>query len=430
VGRVVGQGFAAPLVICNDEHRFVIAEQLRQIAVTPFAIALEPVGRNTAAAAAVAALIVTEQDPDALLLLLPADHVIRDNNAFHAAVDVAASAAAAGNLVTFGITPTAPETGYGYIRQGAELTGHPGVFQVDAFVEKPRIETAADMLATGGHFWNGGMFLFSASKLLAEMEKFEPAIVSACREAISKGSRDLDFFRLDPEAFERAPSISIDYAVMERTDAAVVVPATIGWTDVGAWSALWDIGDKDADGNVAVGDVITEDAKNCYIRSEGVLTAVVGLDDVVVVATDDAILVASRDKVQDIKKVVERLKKAGRPEAKIHSRVHRPWGFYQCLHEGDRFQVKRLTVKPGATLSLQKHYHRAEHWVVVNGTALVTRDNDQLLLRENESIYIPLGAVHRLENPGKVTLNLIEVQSGSYLGEDDIVRLTDTYGRA
>jgi len=430
VGRVVGQGFAAPLVICNDEHRFVIAEQLRQIAVTPFAIALEPVGRNTAAAAAVAALIITEQDPDALLLLLPADHVIRDTDAFHAAIEAAASAAAAGNLVTFGITPTQPETGYGYIRQGAELTGHGGVFQVDAFVEKPRIETAEDMLTAGGHFWNGGMFLFSASKLLAEMEKFEPAIVASCREAISKGSRDLDFFRLDPEAFGRAPSISIDYAVMERTDAAVVVPATIGWTDVGAWSALWDIGAKDEDGNVTVGDVITEDAKNCYIRSEGVLTAVVGLDDVVVVTTDDAILVASRDRVQDIKLVVERLKKAGRPEAKIHSRVHRPWGFYQCLHEGERFQVKRLTVKPGATLSLQKHYHRAEHWVVVNGTALVTRDSDQVLLRENESIYIPLGAVHRLENPGKVTLNLIEVQSGSYLGEDDIVRLTDTYGRA
>jgi mannose-1-phosphate guanylyltransferase/mannose-1-phosphate guanylyltransferase/mannose-6-phosphate isomerase len=430
VSRVVGQGFAAPLVICNDEHRFVIAEQLRQIAVTPFAIALEPIGRNTAAAAAVAALIITEQDPDALLLLLPADHVIRDTDAFHAAIQAAASAAAAGNLVTFGITPTQPETGYGYIRQGAELTGHGGVFQVDAFVEKPRIETAEDMLAVGGHFWNGGMFLFSASKLLAEMEKFEPAIVASCREAISKGSRDLDFFRLDPEAFGRAPSISIDYAVMERTDAAVVVPATIGWTDVGAWSALWVIGAKDEDGNVTVGDVITEDAKNCYIRSEGVLTAVVGLDDVVVVTTDDAILVASRDKVQDIKLVVERLKKAGRPEAKIHSRVHRPWGFYQCLHEGERFQVKRLTVKPGATLSLQKHYHRAEHWVVVNGTALVTRDSDQVLLRENESIYIPLGAVHRLENPGKVTLNLIEVQSGSYLGEDDIVRLTDTYGRA
>jgi mannose-1-phosphate guanylyltransferase / mannose-6-phosphate isomerase len=430
VGRVVGQRFAAPLVICNDEHRFVIAEQLRQIAVTPFAIALEPVGRNTAAAAAVAALMIAEQDPDALLLLLPADHVIRDTDAFHRAIEAAAGAAAAGNLVTFGITPTQPETGYGYIRQGAELTGYAGVFQVDAFVEKPRIETAEDMLAAGGHFWNGGMFLFSASKLLTEMEKFEPTIVTACREAISKGVRDLDFFRLDPEAFGRAPSISIDYAVMERTDAAVVVPATIGWTDVGAWSALWDIGAKDEDGNVTVGDVMTEDAKNCYIRSEGVLTAVVGLDDVVVVATDDAILVASRDKVQDIKLVVERLKKAGRPEAKIHSRVHRPWGFYQCLHEGERFQVKRLTVKPGATLSLQKHYHRAEHWVVVNGTALVTRDADQMLLRENESIYIPLGAVHRLENPGKVTLNLIEVQSGSYLGEDDIVRLTDTYGRA
>jgi len=429
VGRVVGPRFAAPLVICNDEHRFVIAEQLRQIAVTPFAIALEPVGRNTAAAAAVAALIVAEQDPDALLLLLPADHVIRDAAAFHTAIEAAAGAAAAGNLVTFGITPTAPETGYGYIRQGAELTGHPGVFLVDAFVEKPKIEAAEDMLASGGHLWNGGMFLFSVSKLLVELERFEPAVVEACRAAIAAGSRDLDFFRLSPEEFAKSPGISIDYAVMERTDSAVVVPASIGWTDVGAWSALWDIGSKDADGNVCVGDVITEDSHNCYIRSDGQLTAVVGLDDVVVVATDDAILVASRDKVQDIKLVVERLKKSGRPEATIHKRVHRPWGFYQSLHEGERFQVKRLTVKPGATLSLQKHFHRAEHWVVVNGTALVTRDNDQILLRENESVYIPLGAVHRLENPGKVMLNLIEVQSGSYLGEDDIVRLTDTYGR-
>ena len=431
VRRVVGQRFAAPLVICNDEHRFVIAEQLREIAVTPFAIALEPVGRNTAAAAAVAALIITEQDPDALLLLLPADHVIRDGDAFHKrdrrrgecgcrrqSGDLRHHADPAGNRLR--LYPPGRRADRPCAACSRSMPSS----------KSPEIETAQDMLAAGGHFWNGGMFLFSAAKLLAEMEKFEPAIVAACRDAISKGSRDLDFFRLDPEAFGRAPSISIDYAVMERTDAAVVVPATIGWTDVGAWSALWDIGAKDEDGNVTIGDVMTEDAKNCYIRSEGVLTAVVGLDDVVVVATDDAILVASRDKVQDIKQVVERLKKEGRPEAKIHSRVHRPWGFYQCLHEGERFQVKRLTVKPGATLSLQKHYHRAEHWVVVNGTALVTRDADQVLLRENESIYIPLGAVHRLENPGKVTLNLIEVQSGSYLGEDDIVRLTDTYGRA
>jgi mannose-1-phosphate guanylyltransferase/mannose-6-phosphate isomerase len=428
--RVTGDGFAAPLVVCNDDHRFIIAEQLRQINLAPSAIVLEPVGRNTAAAAAVAALIVAEQDPNALLLLLPADHVILDNKGFRAAVEAAAAAAAAGNLVTFGIQPTAPETGYGYIRCGAGLTAYPGVFQVDAFIEKPNRDTAEEFLARGDHFWNSGMFLFSASKLLAEMERFAPEVLAACREAIAHGLRDLDFFRLEADAFASSPSISIDYAVMERTDAAVVVPADIGWTDVGAWSALWDIGTKDDAGNVCIGDVVTEEANNCYIRSEGMLTVVVGIDNAVVVATDDAILVASRDKVQNIKTVVEFLKRNGRSEAVAHRRVHRPWGFYQCLHQGERFQVKRLTVKPGATLSLQKHFHRAEHWVVVNGTALVTRDAEQVLLRENESIYIPLGAVHRLENPGKVPLNLIEVQSGSYLGEDDIVRITDTYGRA
>lgn len=421
--------FARPLVICNQDHRFIIAEQLRQIGLTPSAIVLEPIGRNTAAAAAVAALRVVEQDRDALMLVLPADHLIRDTAAFLAVVEVAAAAAEAGHLVTFGITPTAPETGYGYIRRGPALDGLEGVFPVAAFVEKPPRATAERFLADGLHLWNSGMFLFPAARYLEELERFEPAVLAACRRAIAEGIDDLDFFRLAPKAFAEAPGISIDCAVMERTQDAVVVPCDIGWTDVGAWSALWEVGGKDADGNVCIGDVHTQEARNCYIRSEGTLTAVVGLDDAVVVVTDDAILVASRDRVQDIKSIVERLKRDGRTEPLTHRKVHRPWGFYQSLHGGERFQVKRLTIAPGAKLSLQKHYHRAEHWVVVNGTALVTRGDEQILLRENESIYIPLGTVHRLENPGKLPLNLIEVQSGSYLGEDDIVRIDDSYGR-
>lgn len=423
--------FAAPLLVCNQEHRFIIAEQVRQIGLAPRAIMLEPVARNTAAAAAVAALTLTETDPDALLLLLPADHLIRDQDAFLAAVDTAAAVAADGRLVTFGIVPRAPETGYGYIRRGTAIAGHAASSAVAAFVEKPSRAVAEKFLATGDYLWNSGMFLFPAGLFLAELERFEPTVLAAARAAITAGSRDLDFFRLDKEAFATAPSTSIDYAVMERTAVAAVVAADMGWTDVGAWSALWEVGQRDADGNVSHGDVLMHDTRNSYVRSESdAVVAVVGLDDTVVVATDDAILVASRDRVQDVKLLVERLKRDGRTEPLTHRKVHRPWGFYQSVHHGDRFQVKRLTVTPGARLSLQKHYHRAEHWVVVNGTALVTRDDEQILLRENESVYIPLGAVHRLENPGKVPLNLIEVQSGSYLGEDDIVRIDDTYGRA
>ncbi|HYD31457.1 MAG TPA: mannose-1-phosphate guanylyltransferase/mannose-6-phosphate isomerase [Azospirillaceae bacterium] len=429
--RRVGNGarFAPPLVICNQEHRFIIAEQLRQIGINPGAIVLEPIGRNTAAAVAVAAVMAVEEDPDSLLLVLPADHLIRDTQAFLSAVEPAAAAAAQGCLVTFGITPTAPETGYGYIRRGAAAPGLAGVFKVDRFVEKPKRDVAEKYLAEGSYSWNSGMFLFPAGKFLSELERFEPAVLAAVRQAIADGRRDLDFLRLDENAFAASPGISVDYAVMERTDSAVVIPCEMGWTDVGAWSALWDVADKDTDGNVCLGDVMMEDAGNCYVRTEGPLTAVVGLDDAVVVVTDDAVLVAARDKVQDVKTVVERLRAQGRREPLTHSKVHRPWGFYQSVHTGDRFQVKRLTVAPGAKLSLQKHYHRAEHWVVVNGTALVTRNDEQILVRENESVYIPLGAVHRLENPGKVPLSLIEVQSGAYLGEDDIVRLEDTYGR-
>jgi len=423
--------FAAPLVICNQEHRFVIAEQMRQIGQGGARIVLEPVGRNTAAAAAIAALIVAEQDPDGRILLLPADHVIQDQAAFLAAVSVAAGAAADGRLVTFGIQPTAPETGYGYIRRGDAMEGRDGAFGVAAFVEKPPRAEAERYLAAGDFFWNSGMFLLPARRYLDELERWEPAVLSACRAALAQGRADLDFFRLEEASFAAAPSTSIDYAVMERTDAAVVVPCSIGWTDVGAWSALWEIGAKDEAGNVCQGDAIAWDSRNCYVRSEdGALVALLGVEDVVVVVTEDAVLVAAKDRVQDIKPLVEHLKTQGRAEPRQHRRVHRPWGYYQSLHAGDRFQVKRLTVAPGARLSLQKHYHRAEHWVVVNGTALVTRGEEQILLRENESVYLPLGIPHRLENPGKVPLNLIEVQSGSYLGEDDIVRFDDHYGRS
>ena len=421
--------FTAPLVICNEEHRFVIAELLRHGGTGPAGIVLEPVGRNTAAAVAVAALRISALEPEALMLVLPADHLIRDEPAFMAVVERAAAAAAAGHLVTFGIVPTAPETGYGYIRRGAALPGADGVFRVAAFVEKPSRERAQAYIDGGDHFWNSGMFLFPAAKVLAELERFEPLVLAACRAALSGAASDLDFCRLEPAAFATAPSTSIDYAVMERTDSAVVVPADIGWTDVGAWSALWEIGAKDASGNVEIGDVLSRDSRNCYIRSEGVLTAAVGVEDTVIVVTDDAVMVAARDKVGEIKGLVEELKRRGRDEPVNHRKVHRPWGFYQGLHTGDRFQVKRLTVNPGAKLSLQLHYHRAEHWIVVNGTALVTRGDEQVLLRENESMFIPLGTPHRLENPGRVPLNLIEVQSGAYLGEDDIVRLGDTYGR-
>ena len=422
--------FAPPLVICNEEHRFVIAEQLREAAIAPAGIMLEPVGRNTAAAVAVAALRIAASEPEALMLVLPADHLIRDVPAFRAVVDVAARAAEAGHLVTFGIKPTAPETGYGYIRSGAEMPGLAGAFEVAAFVEKPSRAKAQHYIDSGDHFWNSGMFLFPVAKVLAELERFEPLVLEACRRAIAGAVADLDFQRLEAVSFRASPSTSIDYAVMERTEGAVVVPADIGWTDVGAWSALWEVGAKDGDGNVRIGDVLSHDSRNCYIRSEGALIAALGIEDLIVVATDDVVMVAARDRVAEIKTLVEELKRQGRAEPVSHRKVHRPWGFYQSIHAGDRFQVKRLTVNPGAQLSLQLHYHRAEHWVVVNGTALVTRGEEQLLLRENESVFIPLGTAHRLENPGRVPLNLIEVQSGAYLGEDDIVRLGDTYGRS
>jgi mannose-1-phosphate guanylyltransferase/mannose-6-phosphate isomerase len=425
-----GPDFAPPIVVCNEEHRFLIAEQLREVGVANARIILEPVGRNSAPAIAAAAVLVAEDNPDAVLWMMAADASIADTEALLQALRTASAAARAGKIVTFGMQPTAPETGYGYIEIGPELADAPGVHAVARFVEKPDMETAAKMVAGGKHLWNSGMFVFTARALLREMEKHAPEVVPAVREAVAGRKTDLDFIRLADAPFRACPSISLDYAVAERTKEAAVVPAALGWSDVGSWSALWELGQKDADGNVALGDVLLESAKDCYVRSDGMLTAVVGVKDAVVVVTDDVALVMHRDHSQDVKTVVERLKAAGRHQAVAHNRTYRPWGFYESLITGDRFQVKRIVVTPGGKLSLQSHFHRAEHWVVVNGTARVTRDADTLILRENESVYLPLGCTHRLENPGKIPLTLIEVQSGSYLGEDDIVRLEDTYGRA
>ncbi len=428
--RAVGAGFAAPMVVCNQEHRFLVAEQMRGMGIAGARIVLEPVGRNSAPAILAAALLAAETDAQAVLWMMAADHAINDLPALHAALAAAAAAARAGHIVTFGMKPTAPETGLGYIKVGGVLAGLPGVSAVEGFVEKPDAATAAGYVAGGRHLWNSGMFVFTAATLIAEMERHAPDVVVAVRAALAGRVVDLDFIRLEPGAFAGCPSISLDYAVAEKTDRAAVVPADIGWTDVGSWGALWELGEKDAAGNVSVGDVLLEGATNCYVRSDGIATAVVGLEDVVVVVTEDAVLAMHRDRAQDVKKVVDRLRAAGRSEAVTHNRVYRPWGFYESLIQTDRFQVKRIVVQPGQKLSLQKHFHRAEHWVVVAGTALVTRDDEVLLVRENESVYLPLGAVHRLDNPGRIPLTLIEVQSGSYLGEDDIVRLEDTYGRS
>ena len=424
--RVAGLAGAAPLAVANEEHRFMVAEQLRQAGAEPAAILLEPVGRNTAPAIAAAALQATAAGGDPLLLVLPSDHAVRDAAAFGRAVQAARPAAEAGRLVTFGIVPTGPETGYGYIRAAAGE----GVRAVERFVEKPDAETARGYVASGEYFWNSGMFLFRASRYLEELGRHRPDILEACRRAFAGARRDADFVRLDREAFAACPADSIDYAVMEKTDAAAVLPVDVGWNDVGSWSALWEVAERDADGNAHHGDVVALGCRNTYAWTERRLVALVGLEDAVVVDTDDAVLVAHRDRVQQVKDVVAGLKRDGRGEAVLHRKVYRPWGAYDSIDMGDRFQVKRITVKPGAALSLQMHHHRAEHWIVVRGTAKVTRGEEVLLLSENQSTYIPLGVKHRLENPGKVPLELIEVQSGSYLGEDDIVRFEDTYGRS
>ncbi len=431
VSRLTDMGeMAAPLMVCNAEHRFMVAEQLRQINLKPNAIVLEPVGRNTAPAIAVAALMLSKSDPDALMLVLPADHLISDVAAFHQAIRHAANAAKTGQLTTFGIKAPTPETGYGYIRKGAALATDATIYQVAAFVEKPDLKTAQAYVASGDYFWNSGMFLFRASDFLAELEAFRPDILDASRAALTAAVQDLDFLRLGSAEFEACPAESVDYAVMERTTRAAVVPTDIGWNDIGAWTALWEVGDKDAAGNVVRGDVMLEGAANNFVRAESRMVAALGVSDLVIVETTDVVLVAHKDRVQDVKKLVDRLKAANRCEHLTHKQVFRPWGWYEGIDEGERFQVKRIMVKPGEKLSLQKHHHRAEHWIIVSGTARVTCGEEIELLTENQSTYIPLGTTHRLENPGKIDLHMIEVQSGSYLGEDDIVRFEDIYQRS
>lgn len=425
--RLEGLPVVRPLIICNEDHRFLVAEQLRQLDMLGRNILLEPVGRNTAPAVALAALHATAQGDDPILLVLAADHLIQNPCAFRDAVCAATPHAEAGKLVTFGIVPVTPETGYGYIHQGA--AAGEGAFRVQAFVEKPNREVAERYLASGDYLWNSGMFMFRASRFLAELEQHRPDILACCRKAAAAPQTDLDFVRIDAEAFKACPEDSIDYAVMEKTDAAVVTPLDAGWSDVGAFGALWDVLPKDANGNVYRGDVLSHDSRNNLVFAENALVATVGLKDAVVVQTKDAVLVAARDRVQEVKRVVEQLKAAQRTEHRLHRQVYRPWGHYDSIDAGARYQVKRITVAPGAKLSVQMHHHRAEHWVVVCGTAQVTVDGKQTMLTENESIYLPVGAVHALENPGKIPLELIEVQVGAYLGEDDIVRFEDRYGR-
>jgi mannose-1-phosphate guanylyltransferase/mannose-1-phosphate guanylyltransferase/mannose-6-phosphate isomerase len=420
----------APMMVCNVEHRFMIAEQMRQIGASPRAIVLEPVGRNTAPAIAVAALMLSRADPDALMLVLPADHLISDVEAFHHAIRLAAEAAQRGHLVTFGIVAATPETGYGYIHKGVPLADSGHAFAVEAFVEKPDLATAQRYVDSGEYFWNSGMFLFRARDFLDELQALRPDILEASRAALDAATPDLDFVRLDPAAFEACPSDSVDYAVMEHTRRAAMVPADIGWNDIGSWSALWEVAHKDGQGNAMRGDVLLEDARNNFVRAESRMVAMLGVSDLVVVETADVVLVAKKDQVQEVKKLVDRMKAEKRCEHLIHKQVYRPWGWYEGIDEGERFQVKRIMVKPGEKLSLQMHHHRAEHWIVVSGTAKVTRDGEVTLLTENQSTYIPLGTSHRLENPGKIELHMIEVQSGSYLGEDDIVRFEDIYKRS
>ena len=422
VKRLSGLDIQASITICNEEHRFFVAEQLREIDKLG-SIILEPVGRNTAPAIALAAL--TAKD-DPLLLVLAADHVIQDEAAFREAVIRAIPLAEAGKLVTFGIVPSAPHTGYGYIKRGKDLGEG---FEVDAFVEKPSSDVAQDYFSSGDYYWNSGMFLFRASNYLEELKKFRPDILEQCQGSVMDVKTDLDFLRIDKDMFESCPAESVDYAVMEKTSHAVVVPMDAGWSDIGSWSSLWDISEKDSEGNSTHGDVILHNTRNSYVRSDNKLVAVIGVDDLVVVSTKDALMVAHKDSVQDVKMITESLKIQARSEWQLSREVYRPWGKYDSIDSGERYQAKRITVKPGAKLSVQMHHHRAEHWVVVAGTARVTNGDKTFLLSENESTYIPIGIVHALENPGKVELELIEVQTGSYLGEDDIVRFDDRYGR-
>lgn len=417
----------APIVLCNQEHRFLVADQLLEIGVTPSALIIEPIARNTAPAVAVAAWHALKRDPDAQLLVLSADHSVSDVEAFHRAILQARESAQAGYLTTFGIVPNKPETGYGYIERGEELT--PGAYTVARFVEKPNAERAAQFVTDPNFLWNSGTFLFGAAQFLEELQKHAPEVWTATRDALERGETDLDFTRLDEEEFTRSPSISVDYAVMEKTERAAVVPVDMGWNDVGSYEALWEVEAKDADGNVGRGEVAFFDATGCYVNTEKQLVTLLGLDDVVVVATPDAILVTKKNRSQDIKRIVDQLKAQGRTEHEVHKKVFRPWGWYEGVDRGERFQVKQLVVKPGQKSSMQVHHHRSEHWVVVKGTAVVTLSGQDRLLSEDESIYIPLGEPHRIFNPGRIPMHFIEVQAGSYLEEDDIVRIDDQYGR-
>jgi mannose-1-phosphate guanylyltransferase/mannose-6-phosphate isomerase len=427
VQRLAGVDVAAPMVVCNEAHRFLVAEQLRAIDCKPRAIVLEPAGRNTAPAIALAAhATLAGEEGDPLLLVLPADHVIPDVAAFHGAIELASAAARNGALVTFGIVPTSPETGYGYIRRGTRAAGS---YRIAEFVEKPDLARAQAFLSSGEYYWNSGMFLFRARRYLEELERFAPDIAAACGNSFAGAVRDLDFTRVDPAAFRDCRSESIDYAVMEKTADAVMVPLAAGWSDVGNWASLHAATPHDAHGNALFGDVMVEDTHGSYVYAASRLVATVGLRDHVVIETKDAVLVAPKERVQDVKTLVAQLKACGRYEHSLHREVFRPWGSYDSIDAGERFQVKRLMVHPGGVLSLQMHHHRAEHWVVVAGTARITRGEETFLLEENQSTYIPVGVRHRIENPGLIPLHIIEVQSGTYLGEDDIVRLEDRYGR-
>jgi mannose-1-phosphate guanylyltransferase/mannose-6-phosphate isomerase len=417
------------LIVCNEEHRFMVAEQLRQLDMTSLGIMLEPIGRNTAPAIACAALHALSKDKDAVLVVTPSDHVVRESEQFLAAMRQGLQGVNDGSLVTFGIVPDKPETGYGYIRK-QNAGSNPGVFPVAEFVEKPDLETAKDYLASGDFYWNSGMFVFRADAYLQELEQFSPDILAATTRACNLIKADMDFLRLDKEAFSACPSESIDYAVMEKTEKSVVVPMDAGWSDVGSWSALADVSVEDGkNGNVVLGDVLIKGVNNSYLRSENRMIAGIGLDNLIVVETADAVLVADKSHVQDVKTIVEELKSSGRCEHISHVRVYRPWGNYETVDECERFKVKRIVVNPGASLSLQQHHHRAEHWVVVKGTAQITKGEKEILLTEDQSVYIPLGTKHRLTNPGLIPLEIVEVQTGSYLGEDDIVRFSDEYGR-
>ncbi|CVG66299.1 Mannose-1-phosphate guanylyltransferase rfbM [Serratia marcescens] len=424
---LTGIEVAAPLVICNEEHRFLVAEQLREIGQLATNIILEPVGRNTAPAVALAAHLAAEEDEESMLLVLAADHLITKVDNFHAAIQTAISFAENNQLVTFGIIPEHPETGYGYIKRGEHLSN--ACFKVDSFVEKPRLEKAVEYLASGDYSWNSGMFMFKTAKFLQELRQFSPEIFSTTQQSVSNSQRDMNFIRVEQDIFKHCPSDSIDYAVMEKTHDAVVIPIDAGWSDVGSWSSLWEVSKKDHLGNVNVGDIISIDSNDNYISSESALVATIGLENLIVVNTNDALLIAHKDKVQDVKKVVDELKKRNLHHFRQHSTAYRPWGKICDIDSGTHFQVKKIIVRPGEGLSVQRHLHRAEHWVVVSGTARVNVDDQEFFLSENQSTFIPPCSVHTLENPGKIDLEMIEVRSGHYLEEDDIERLQDRYGR-